>query len=392
MTVKDEGATPTPDPIPETTPEQIALLAMDAGVNDEPMPEIPEPKAEAPKPGSPAAEVKGKDIPKDIPTDAETPKTPQDAASAPDKAGDKKAEPTPEEAAKAAADAEIAKEADALGLKEKARERFTSLVSEVKAAAPFREAAEKLGIKSPEELPRLAEQAKIAVDMVEMVRSTGATPQQYDMALNYLDQINKGLNGDTKAAGQCWEWLMEELKSLAPIVGKEVPGIVDPLAEHPDLARDVENGDISRARALELAQQRTTAKAREAAEQLRRQTEQQKAQQQQGEQKAIEAGKAALTALGNELAAADPAAYQAKFPMLAHIVKTEIVPKFPPDQWAAKAALAWAKIVTVPAQPAAPARATPAPSPVRSSGPTPPALPQFDDPMAALNAALDMPD
>lgn len=407
--MSNEATKPDPAPTPTESPQQAALLAMDAGINDEPMPDIPGPEAakdppapasppapdpaapadpaEPAKPGSPearAADIKAKD--------GEGKPAGKDGKPADPKPG----EPAADDPAKAAADAEIAKEADSLGLKDKARERFTSLVNDVKAAAPYREAAEKLGIKSPEQLAQLAERASVGVDMVEMIRSTGATPQQYDMTLNYLDQVNKGINGDVKAASQCWNWLMEELATLAPIVGKEVPGIVDPLKDHADLQREVENGDISRARALELAQQRAAAKARENADLARKQQADQQKQTEEQKQAAVQKGRESLTALGNELAAADPAAYQAKFPMLAHIVKTEIVPKHPPGEWAQRAAMAWAKIVTMPAAPApAPnggGRPAPAPAPVRPGGPTPPALPEFNDPMQALNAALDLPD
>lgn len=139
-----------PDPTPDTSPEQAALAAMDAGINDQPMPE-------APAPGSPearAAEVKP--VEGDIPGDEKPLETPPDKAAAPDKPQDKKPDqPEPDKP-----DPELAKEADSLGLKEKARERFFGLTADLKAAAPFREAAEKLGLKSPEELPMLAERAR----------------------------------------------------------------------------------------------------------------------------------------------------------------------------------------------------------------------------------------
>lgn len=384
-----------PDPTnPTPTPAQqmdqahtAAVSALDAALEDKP---LPEPAAAEPAKADKPAKTEAKaDPPADEKPDpmaeAADPAKPAEAAKPEDKAADPA---KPKADAEKPKDEEAGKEADALGLKEKARERFVELTSQVKEAAPFREAATKAGITDPAQIPALAQRAKVGEDMVQMVQETGADAQQYGKALDYLAAANAASKGDLKAAEACFNWMLDELKVWAPLLGKEVPGLVDPLAAHPDLLRDIEDERISRDRALEIARSRTTQAVRTNVEQTERQRQQQEAHQQQAQAQAVEEAKADLTALGKDLQAADPQGYAAKFPQLAAIIQSEIVAKFPPHKWATEAAKAYARIKIV-APAAAPAQAATG-TPVRSAGPRPAVAPEFTDPMKALEAGIDL--
>src|SRR5690606_21453380 len=98
----------------------------------------------------------------------------------------------------------------------------------------------------------------------------------------------------------------------------------DPLADHPDLQAEIEAGDLTRARALEMAQARAAAKVGE-------QRHQQVTQQQtaaQAQQQAV----AEVSALNAKLKSADPD-FARKLPFLQPAIAT-IRDTLPPNQWA----------------------------------------------------------
>lgn len=305
------------------------------------------------------------------------------------------AENTPEAIAERERVAAVDKEADSLGIKGKARDRFHALNREVNAAKPFMDALAAENIKDVDTLRAYVEGAYAAGDMVDMVKSTGADVEQYTFALDYLTLNNAADRGDEGARKQCLEWIRDEYVRHATALGVAVPGVFDPLDAHPDLKEDLENGDISRERALELAGQRTRTKVaadRQAAGTAARE-QQQAAERAQTE--AIDRGKASLNTYGQALAKGpDAARYATLKPKLIDELKV-ITTKFPPEQWAAVAAIAWEKIKA--ANP--PAAAAPTRAPVRSEGPVRSAGPQphldpggFDDPMKALEAGIDAAD
>lgn len=277
------------------------------------------------------------------------------------------AEPQPED--------EAAKEADSLGLKGKANDRFRELTAEVKELAPVKAALEAAGIKDVADLPKLVQHAKDGADLVEMVKGTGASPDQFGQTLDYLGLVSKAAQGDRQAAEQAFSVIEGEYLALAKALGREVPGVHDPLAEFADLQKEVENGDVTRARALEIAQARTAAKVAEAT----RARQAAEANTTTAQQQAIEHGRASLNALESKLQA-DPH-YAAKKPAL--IAKLgEIRQKFAPDQWAYAAELAYAAIPN-------PAPVKPPPSAIRPGGPRP-VMTQavFDNPEDAMDAGI----
>lgn len=343
-----EAATPA-----EPTAEEAIAAAMDKGV-EEATPEV-----------APAAdEAKPEAVPGAEPTQAE-----KDAAAA--------------EAAKVEPDKEVEAEITGLGLKEKAAARFRELTAEVKELAPIRAQLEAAGIKDVAEIPVLAKRAKDGADLVQMVTDTGATAEQFGMQLDYMSLLQKVNTGDIAAAEKAYAMAMGEAEALAKILGKEVPGVHDPLAAHADLLADIEAGDLTRKRALEIAAQRqretVATAARTNAEATRTLTE----AQQRAQTEAIETGKAALQAFDERAAVTDPH-YAAKRPILNDAV-VEIRKKHPPHLWASETALAYAAI---PNPAPAPAPKPPI-GPVRPTGPRP-AMAQaaFDDPFAAMDAAI----
>lgn len=255
-------------------------------------------------------------------------------------------------------DKAVEDEITALGLKERSAARFRELTGEVKELAPLRDALKTAGVEDITELPRLVERAKAADDIVGMVMETGATSEQYGMTLDYLRLANQAARGDRKAAEQAFELMQGEMQVLARVLGREIPGIHDPLQGHADLQAAVEAGELTRERAAEVANARYQTQATQQAQQT--QAEQQRAQfeQQQGVQQ--------LVAFDTQMQA-DPA-YVAKRPILNAMV-ANIRATLPPAQWLAATQQAYATIPDVPAPVAAPSQPA-APTPVRPSGPT----------------------
>lgn len=380
-------------------PTDVDLMAaMDAGIAGEPMPEVTPPEPAAKPDGAPADGDKPAGEPaSDDP--ASIPGTPEHAAAAAAKkktddeaAAAAAAQPeTPEAQAEAARRAEVDKEADALGIRnEKTRKRFHELNDQVAKAAPAMAMLEKVGVKDIAGVEQLIGNAQAAVDIVGMVQATGAEPQQYVMALDYLKYANDAnTKGDLGAAAKCYDWLLEEIKHLGGMLGRELPGVLDPLAAHPDLQADLEDERITRERALEIVQARAHTTVKKTLDE--RQTTAR--QQADTEAAAVNEGRTALTALGNELSGANPAQYRALYPQLKDAI-AEIATEFPPSQWAAATRLAYKQLARTAQAAPAPAAAKPAApagneGPVRSSGPRPPMHKEFDNPLDALDAGIN---
>lgn len=281
----------------------------------------------------------------------------------------------------AAAD-EAAAEVQALGLKDKAAERFRELAEERKTMAPFREALDKAGIKDAAELPKLVERAKVGEDMVNMVMETGASPEQYGKTLDYLGLLGRLGKGDTAAGEEAWKLMQGELAALAQLLGREAPGH-DPLNQHRDLADLVAAGEMPRERALEVAQLRAQQAVQGQGFRLQ--------QEQQAAQAAEQQGRTWLQQFDATMGASDPN-YAAKRPMLNALV-ANIRQTVPPSQWPQAVQAAYASIPAFPAPaaaaPAAPAQpAKPPPGPMRPSGPQPSMLPDNASPMEAFDFGM----
>ena len=247
-------------------------------------------------------------------------------------------EPKPDDKQEPEPDKETEDEIKALGLKEKSAERFRDLTRQVKELAPLKEQLEKAGIKDVAELPALVKDATDGRDLVKMVSDTGASPDDFSRLLDYMSVITAGRKGDRAAVEKAFETVGEEYRAIAKALGKEIPGVYDPLAEHADLTEAVASGDMTQQHALEVAQARRT---QSAVAQQRQQAEQQtRAQQEQ--QAAVQRGVQSLLAWEQQKVAADPH-YAAKRPALNAKV-AEIRKQFPPSQWAAATELAYAAI------------------------------------------------
>lgn len=372
----------TPAAAPDTTPtDQPAdvMAALDAGIAAadaetapaaEPAP-VETPPADATTP--PADEPNAAP-----PADGQPPAQPQEGAPPAD--GQPPAAAEGDQQPDADTEAEIA----SLGLKEKSAERFRGMAAEIKELAPLREAMKAAGIEDVGRLPELVQRSKVGEDMVQMVVETGASPEQYGMALDYLGLIGKAQQGDLVAAEKAYEVMGKEYAALAKMLGKEAPGIHDPLANHQDLRAEVEAGDLPRARAVEIAGQRDRAAYTGSVERQRTETQQAMTQAQKDAFDGLQAYDAEMTA-------ADPS-YLAKRDIL-QVHVNEIMAKYPPREWERRTAIAYASI-KLPAQ-AATATPTPAPpvqprpGPVRPSGPRPAMDPTtFASPMDALEYGI----
>lgn len=372
----------TPAAAPDTTPTDLttdALSALDAGIAAADAEEAP--SAEAVPVETPPADTTtppAEDPAAAPPADGQPPAQPQDGAAPADGQPPAAAEHEPQP------DADTEAEITALGLKEKSAERFRGMAAEIKELAPLREAMKAAGIEDVARLPELVQRSKVGEDMVQMVFETGASAEQYGMALDYLGLIGKAQQGDMVAAEKAYTTMAGEMAVLAKMLGKEVPGVHDPLANHQDLRAEVEAGDLPRARAVEIAGQRDRAA-------YTGNVERQRTESQQAAEQAEQQGVQWLNTFDAQMSREDPA-YAAKRPALDEAVR-EIRRQYHPSEWAQRTALAYARIpAPVAAAPAVAAPAVPAqprPGPMRPSGPRPAMDPTtFASPMDALEFGI----
>lgn len=376
-----EGDTPATEP--DTTPTDLttdALSALDAGI------------AAADADEAPAVDAAPADVAP--PADATTPPA-DDPNAAPPADGQPQAQPEGAPPADgqppAAADAQIQPDAEteaeiaSLGLKDKTAERFRTLASEVKELAPIRDALKLAGIEDAAKLPDVVKRAEAGDFLFDEISKTGTSPEQYGMALDYLGLVAKAGQGDLAAAEKAYEVMGKEYAALAKMLGKEAPGIHDPLAAHADLRAEVEAGDLPRARAIEIAGQRDRAEYTGSVQRHQQETQQ---AVQQAEQRGIQW----LQQFDADMRQEDPA-YEAKRPALNEAVRA-IREQYHPSEWAQRTALAYARIqapVAAAPPPAAPAQpATPRPGPMRPSGPRPAMDPTvFKNPLDALEYGIE---
>ncbi|HHA2739666.1 TPA: hypothetical protein ACOFBV_000852 [Stenotrophomonas maltophilia] len=372
----------TPATAPDTTPtDQPAdvMAALDAGIaaaDAETAPAADVVPADA-APAADAATPPADDPNAAPPADGQPPAQPQEGAPPAD--GQPPAAAEGEQQPDADTEAEIA----SLGLKEKSAERFRGMAAEIKELAPLREAMKAAGIEDVAKLPDVVKRAEAGDFLFEEISKTGTSSEQYGMALDYLALISKAGQGDMVAAEKAYTTMASEMAVLAKMLGKEVPGVHDPLANHQDLRAEVEAGDLPRARAVEIAGQRDRAAYTGSVE--RQRTESQQAVE-QARQDAFDG----LQAYDAEMKATDPS-YLAKREVLQGHVKA-IMATYPPREWERRTAIAYASIKLpeqpmTPAAPAAPAQ--PRPGPMRPSGPRPAMDPTtFASPMDALEYGI----
>ncbi len=256
----------------------------------------------------------------------------------------KKDEPAKVNAAGAPVKAEVVPdpETDAavteLGLKGKAEVRFREMAGTIKTLS--------------QEVEPLRVEADRGREWERLVTETKASPEQFSQSLGYLSYIN---SGDPKKMGEAFDFLLNELTSLGKNIGREVPGLVDPIADHEDLKQAVTFGEMTRAAALELAQRRT-AEARNTERATA--TEQQTRQQQE-----FDKGMTDVADLSTRLKAENPALFQAKLEVLAPLLD-QVRQTVAPSKWVATIEDIYKRIQVTPAVAAAPAPAPIARPPV----------------------------
>lgn len=220
----------------------------------------------------------------------------------------------------------VEEEIASLGLKEKTAERFRELSKRPSEAeiAPLRERAERADAWERE------------------VAATGASPEQFGATVQYTALAVRANSGDLEAAKQAYAASKAEAEHWAKMLGIEVPGH-DPLALHEDLRREVDSGDLTRPRALEIAQQRAAAHVQAQSTQ--------RSQEESGRRAAYESAMSSamseIGALNNQLKATDPAFAQ-KLPLLQPTIDV-IREQLHPSQWAGAIRAAYAKIPSIPA-------------------------------------------
>lgn len=187
-------------------------------------------------------------------------------------------------------------------VKGRTRERMTQLISTVKEVSTERDQ-----LRADRD------------EILGMIEQTGASPEQYGQALDYLAAVN---SRDPARIKQAIAVAQQELAALSAMIGEPVPG-VDMLGQHPDLQAEVADGKISQARAEEIAAARAL-----------RATQQQQGQrytQQQQQQQAVMRAKGQLNRVEAELRGSDPN-YEAKKAMLVPMLQP-ILSQLPPAQW-----------------------------------------------------------
>lgn len=311
---------PTEPSPPEKSADQLALEAMDKGIEEASDPAVTvDPITE-----ENTAEVKPDDV---KPDDAKLDDAPVDVEA----------------------------EMESLGIKnERSKARFRELTSKVETLSTALTAA---GLKDAAELPELVQRAKYGEDLVGMVMDTGATAEHYGQALDFLKLDAAALKGDKAAAEQAFAILEQQMAGYARVLGREVPGIADPLADHEDLADEVESGDLTRKRALEIAATRNQAGLVQANASRAQEAEGVTRQQQE----AMDVGRNDLADFDKQMLASDPT-YASKREALSAKV-AEIRATKPPQDWVRLTAIAYAGIPN-PTPAAAP---KPPPGPVRGN-------------------------
>lgn len=201
------------------------------------------------------------------------------------------------------------------GLSTGAKERFEKLVDRVRTTAQERDqiAQERDEVRGQYET------------VVQVMKDTGAPPEQFAQTLVMLGYAN---SGDPAKVAQALDMLDGYRAELAKKVGKPVPG-VDVLGDFPDLKAKVEAGDLDEATAAELATARRDRVTRD--KQSAETKERESAQGQMAER--VTKAQADLTTLGTTLKAKDPD-FTRKLDILGKRGFFERVSQTaPPEQW-----------------------------------------------------------
>lgn len=274
-------------------------------------------------------------------------------------------EPTPPEAKAEDAPADeapAAKPSDAFGelpkdAKAETRERFGKLKEQYDTLH--------------QEVEPLRAAAARAEQWEQLVMSTGAPPEMMGGLFDYAALATKANAGDPEAIQAVLQATRTEYEHWAKLAGADVPG-VDPLADHPELQAQVEQGDMTRTAALEVVKARNLLSRQQQAQ--RQTAEQAQAEAQQAE--AVNAAKAELASLNAQLRRDDP-----HFAQRVAKIDFAAIRQHPPHLWAAKVEAAYWRV------PVEAPRPRVAHSPLRP-GTTAPVRPQPKDDMDAFSMGV----
>ena len=280
---------------PEADAEAIAMFdaAMAGDADATPLPEGEPPDKIVPAAKATPAEgetpPEGEAAPEgEVPPVVDDGTPPAEEGSVPAKAPVEAAKPGDDAAAKAQIEAEIKER----GLKGDTATRFRELSNQVRELSVLRE-----------EAPVLREKARLQEQWQGIVAESTATAPQLEQALAYIQSVN---SGDPERLGIAAKAMLE-VKWAYNKLGWELPGVVDPLEKHADLIEAVNDGDMTRKGALEVAASR----AREAVSTARTQTKSKEDEYAE----ALDAVGPQIDALSARLKASDPA-FLAKLPHL----------------------------------------------------------------------------
>lgn len=233
--------------------------------------------------------------------------------------------------------------------------------AEDKPKAPEQEEAELLeGVKSHRGRERIkqvfAEKKQLEQEITsfrEMVKSTGMSAQEFAQTLEFGRLVS---SGDEKNLRVALEMVESQRAMLYQKLGVEAPG-VDLLQGHDDLKQAVDNMEITRERAVELAKYRKQQQEVQQRQQVERQTVQRQQEFQQQVQQAAQSMEAYLQTRAQEID--HPARMKV---IMEHFKNPENLQRFvstyQPHQWAATIKMMYDNI-QVP-------RAASSPQPIRS--------------------------
>lgn len=233
--------------------------------------------------------------------------------------------------------------------------------AEDKPKAPEQEEAELLeGVKSDRGRERIkqvfAEKKQLEQEITsfrEMVKSTGMSAQEFAQTLEFGRLVS---SGDEKNLRVALEMVESQRAMLYQKLGVEAPG-VDLLQGHDDLKQAVDNMEITRERAVELAKYRKQQQELQQRQQVERQTVQRQQEFQQQVQQAAQSMEAYLQTRAQEID--HPARMKV---IMEHFKNPENLQRFvstyQPHQWAATIKMMYDNI-QVP-------RAAASPQPIRS--------------------------
>jgi hypothetical protein len=169
---------------------------------------------------------------------------------------------------------------------------------------------------------------KDITDFKEMVMSTGMQPEEFVRTLEFGRLMNAGDEQSLRLALQMVE---EQRETICKHLGIEAPG-VDPLSDFPDLRSAVENLEINKTYALQLAKVRRQEHAKQQVQQAQHASQQEMQQYQQSIAQASQTAEAYFKTREHEADyPAKMAQIQARFKDPAFV--NEFISTYEPRQW-----------------------------------------------------------